>query len=231
MNANERAAFGKMLAAYANTLRHDISADAVEIWWRKLQRFDLESIARAFSKHTDRSKFFPSPFEILSLLEPHRERSPLLAWAEVERTISKHGAYATVQFDPVTNAVIRDMGGGGDAWAWLCRQDLDEPWTQREFERRYGEYQQHGVNSSTPLQGLVEQQNRLGGYHDHIPEPVLIGDGPVALPEPDRSGEVLSKLEQMVDQEEKPEGGETASRKAKPMPPAAALIDEEEVPV
>ena len=210
MNVNEQAAFGKMLAAYANTLRHDISADAVEIWWRKLARFDLEAISRAFSKHTDRSKFFPSPSEILALLEPQRERSPLLAWAEVERTISKHGAYATVQFDPVTNAVIQDMGG----WACLCHQNLDEPWTQREFERRYGEYQQHGVNSSTPLQGLVEQQNRTTGYLQHIPEPVLIGDGhgPVALPEPDRTQEVLSKLKQMVDQEETlDKGGEEAA--------------------
>ena len=176
MNGNEQATFSKLLAAYANTLRHDISADAIEIWWRKMERFDLEAIAKAFSKHTDQSKFFPSPAEILSLLEPHRERSPLMAWAEVERTISKHGAYETVQ-----------------------------------FERRYGEYQQHGVNYSTPLQGLVEQHNRLKGYHDHIPEPVLIGDGPAALPEPDRSGEVLSKLKQMVDQEEKPEGGEKAA--------------------
>ena len=205
--ANEQATFSKLLAAYANTLRHDISADAIEIWWRKMERFDLEAIAKAFSKHTDQSKFFPSPSEILALLEPQRERSPLLAWAEVERTISKHGAYATVQFDPVTNAVIQDMGG----WACLCHQNLDEPWTQKEFERRYGEYQQHGVNYSTPLQGLVEQNNRLKGYHDHIPEPVLIGDGPVALPEPDRSGEVLSKLKQMVDQEEKPESGEEAA--------------------
>ena len=228
MNANEQAAFSKLLAAYANTLRHDISADAIEIWWRKMERFDLKSIAKAFSKHTDQSKFFPTPSEILALLEPHRERSPLLAWAEVERAMVEHGPYATVQFsDPVTNAVIRDLGG----WPWLCQQNLDEPWTQKEFERRYGEYQQHGVNYSTPLQGLVEQHNRPNGYHDHIPKPVLIGEGPVALPEPDRSGEVLSKLKQMVDQEEKPEGGETTSRKTKPMPLAVALNDEEEVPV
>ena len=227
MKRGDQERFFQLLMAYADLLNRKISTDATEIWWRKLERFDLEAISRAFSKHTDRSRFFPTPSEILNLLKPQRERSPLLAWAEVERTISKHGAYATVQFDPVTNAVIQDMGG----WPWMCRQDLDEPWTQREFERRYAEYQQHGVNSSTPLQGLVEQHNRLKGYHDHIPEPVLIGDGPVALPEPDRTQEVLSKLKQMVKRKEKPEGGETASRKAKPMPPAAALIDEEEVPV
>ena len=227
MKRGDQERFFQLLMAYADLLNRKISTDATEIWWRKLERFDLEAISRAFSKHTDRSEFFPSPFEILSLLEPHRERSPLLAWAEVERTMFKHGAYATVQFDPVTNAVIRDLGG----WACLCHQNLDEPWTQKEFERRYEEYQRHGVSSAAPLPGLVEQQNRLGRYHEHIPELVLIGDGPVALPEPDRSGEVLSKLEQMVDQEEKPEGGETASRKAKPMPPSAALIDEEEVPV
>ena len=125
MNANEQATFSKLLAAYANTLRHDISADAIEIWWRKMERFDLEAITKAFSKHTDQSKFFPTPSEILALLEPQRERSPLLAWTEVERAISKHGAYETVQFDPTTNAVIRDMGG----WDRLCNQNLDEPWT------------------------------------------------------------------------------------------------------
>ncbi len=207
MNANDRPAFGKLLAAYANTLRHDISVDAVQIWWRKLQSFDLEAISRAFSKHTDRNRFFPTPSEILNLLEPHRERSPLLAWAEVERAMVEHGPYPTVQFsDPVTNAVIRDLGG----WPWLCRQDLGEPWTQREFERRHDEYQKHGVNSLVPLQGLVEEHNRPKGYHQHIPKPVLIGDGPVALPEPDRTEEVLSKLKQMVDQEEKTEQGEAA---------------------
>ncbi len=228
MNANEQATFSKIIAAYANTLRHDISADAIEIWWRKLSRFDLFSIAKAFSDYTEKGRFFPSPSEIISLLEPEKGGSPLLAWVEVETAIVRHGGYVTVQFtDLVTNAVIRDLGG----WPWLCQQNLDEPWMQKEFERRYGEYHQHKVNYSTPLQGLVEQHNRLKGYHDHIPEPVVIGEGPVALPEPDRTREVLSKLGELVKQKEKPEGGETASRKAKPMPPAAALIDEEEVPV
>ena len=209
MKRGDQERFFQLLMAYADLLNRKISTDATEIWWRKLGRFDLEAISRAFSKHTDRSRFFPTPSEILNLLKPQRERSPLLAWAEVERTISKHGAYATVQFDPVTNAVIQDMGG----WACLCHQNLDEPWTQKEFERRYEEYQRHGVSSPAPLPGLVEQHNRLKGYHEHIPEPILIGDshGPVALPEPDRTQEVLSKLKQMVDQEEKPESGEEAA--------------------
>ncbi len=195
-NKDDRLAFGRIIAAYANILRHDISTDAVEIWWRKLSRFDLLAIAKAFSQHTDQSKFFPTPSEILALLEPHRERSPLMAWAEVEQAMANQGPYATVLFaDPVTNAVIRDMG-----WPWLCQQNLDAPWTQKEFERRYGEYQKHGVSHSEPLTGLVEQENRLNGFHDHIPEPVVIGEGKVSLPEPDRTSEVLSKLRALVEE-------------------------------
>ena len=211
MQKKDKQDFVELLTVTAENYEREFSEVMLELWWKALAKHDLKAVRRAFTEHIATHDWMPRVSQILRRLDEKTQKSPLLAWVEVERAICKHGAYETVQFDPVTNAVIRDMGGGGDAWPWLCQQNLDEPWTQKEFERRYGEYQQHGVNYSTPLQGLVEQNNRLKGYHDHIPEPVLIGDGPVALPEPDRSGEVLSKLKQMVDQEEKPESGEEAA--------------------
>ena len=193
MKKEQRSEFVEFLLKQADYYGAKLSTDVVGMWTMDLEPFELEAIKKSFHEHRRSSKFFPKISEILAILTPE-PRSPLIAWAEVEKAMFEVGSYETVQFtDSVTNAVILDMGG----WPWFCIQDLDEPWTQKEFERRYREYREHGISSNLPLIGNFSTQNRITG--NALPKPILIGDGPTQLQPPDRSEEVLAKLQKMME--------------------------------
>ena len=180
---NNEKDFTRFLTAQADYYGAKMSTDIVAMWIMDLERFELEDIKRALHEHRRASRFFPKISEILAILNPE-PRSPLVAWAEVEKAMLKVGSYETVQFsDPITNSVVSDLG-----WPWLCVQDIGEPWTQKEFERRYAAYQKEGINRSQPIMGLM----RSNSVH-------IVGDVPKHLPPPDRSGEVLAKLKKMTD--------------------------------
>ena len=205
MTDREKREFMKLLISTADLHRQELSSDVVEIWWRALKSFGLVQVKRAFSEHIQdpvKGEWMPKPANIIAKLKGSPERSALLAWTEVEEAVSKVGRYETVQFaDPVTNATIRNLGG----WIWICDQNLDEPWTQKEFERRYLAYSEIGAGLNEPLPGLLQIQNK-----GHRGDPRMIGSncgdqvrmigadpGAKSLPLPeDKTDEVLKKLRQ-----------------------------------
>ncbi len=207
MTETERPEFMKLLISTADLYKQELSSDVVELWWNSLKSFGLNRVRQAFSKHIQdpaKGEWMPKPANIIAKLKGSPERSALLAWTEVEEAVSKVGRYETVQFaDPVINAVIRNLGG----WISLCDQNLDEPWTQKEFERRYLAYSEIGAGLNEPLPGLLRIQNRghrgdprmlAANCGDQVR---MIGGDPGAklLPMPeDKTEEVLKKLRQKV---------------------------------
>jgi len=207
MTDREKPEFMKLLMSTADLHGKELSTDVVELWWNSLNLFGLVQVKRAFSKHIQdpvKGEWMPKPANIIAKLEGSPERSALLAWTEVEEAVSRIGRYETVQFaDPVINAVIRNLGG----WISLCDQDLDEPWMQKEFERRYLAYSEVGAGLNEPLPGLLQIQNK-----GHRGDPKMIGSncgqqvrmiggysGAKLLPLPeDKTEEVLKKLRQKV---------------------------------
>ncbi len=208
MTDREKPEFMKLLISTADLYKQELSSDVVELWWNALKSLSLVQVKRAFSKHIQdpaKGEWMPKPANIIAKIKGSPERSALLAWAEVEEAVSKVGRYETVQFaDPVINAVVRNLGG----WIWLCDQNLDEPWTQKEFERRYLAYSEVGAGLNEPLPGLLQIQNRGHRGDQRMLEAncggqvwMIGGDpGVKLLPEPeDMTAEVLKKLQEIVD--------------------------------
>ena len=96
---NNEKDFTRFLTAHADYYGAKLSSDIVAMWIMDLERFELEDIKLAFHEHRRSSKFFPRISEILANLNPE-PRSPLIAWAEVEKAMLEVGSYETVQFKP-----------------------------------------------------------------------------------------------------------------------------------
>ncbi len=185
MTDSDREEFAALILGVSEILdRKPMSETALAVYWETLRGYDIASIKAAARRHVEDPEcgtWMPKPADLIRHLR-RPVRSPLMAWAEVEHAMMSVGAYRSVQFlDGTTNAVIADMGG----WPWLCGQNLDEPWTQREFERRYAAYRSQNVELNRSLIGIHEDDNRRRGFLDACEAPTLIGDGAEArlLPE------------------------------------------------
>ena len=135
---------------------------------------------------------------VLERLPGYEKRSMSIVWAEVLKAMEDHGAYVSVYFtDSTINKVIRVMGG----WPAMCRKDIGEPWTQKEFERLYTDYQGQPLVEDGYLPGLCESDNHTKGLRQWIKPPVMIGSGdaPKALPEGPVGPDVRAMLSEAVD--------------------------------
>jgi len=176
MQKQEKAEFSKSILATAEIYKENPSKGVIDLYFAALKDLTLDQIAEGIARHVndpDRGRFMPKPADIRAALVPAKV-DPLIAWREVEDAICKSGSYATVYFaDEVTTAVIRDMGG----WIWICEQNIDEPWIQKEFERRYKLYQDQGIRVRGRLPGRFEIENTNKGYLEYVPDPICIGSG------------------------------------------------------
>lgn len=175
MKTSDLKAFSAFLLAVAEMYQRKLTDSTVALYFESLKDLDLSQIKHGVKLHCedqDEGKFMPLPAHIRGKIA-HREKTPLLAWAQVVRTMESHGSYSSVRFvDGVINAVIRDMGG----WPWICVQDISEPWTQKEFERRYADYKLAMIESQEHLPGLHETENVNRGYLAWVPPTALIGE-------------------------------------------------------
>jgi hypothetical protein len=175
MKKTDKTEFLVALSSVAELFGKTLTDATIELWWSVLKDLPLEDIKSGFSRHlrdAERGRFMPAPADIIG--KTVAKRTALVAWAEVEEHMRLVGAYRSVEFaDGTINAVIKDMGG----WPWLCRQNLDEPWTQREFERRYREYQGYGRELHERLIGISDQENTNSGYLAYVKPAIQIGDG------------------------------------------------------
>ncbi len=175
MREEEKPELGKAIIAVGLMYEKEMTKMVIDLYWLALNDLELKAVERALQIHmrdTDRGRFMPKPADLRELI-CGPPKSAVIAWRQVERAALRHGYTATVQFtDGTINAVLRDLGG----WQWLCSQNLDEPWTQKEFERRYEAYRAQHIELHEPLPGFHELGNRNNGYLDNIPDTILIGD-------------------------------------------------------
>lgn len=173
MIPRDKAQFAAFVAGIAEVYDKRMSEAAISIYWDTLKDLELSEVRSAFKRHledADGGRFMPRPSDIRAIARPPRDS--VMAWSEVEGAMRKVGAYRSVQFqDPVINSVVRDMGG----WPWICRQPLEEPWVQKEFERRYLAYRDAGHGDGSRLAGLHEIENR--GLLGAAPEVVFLPMG------------------------------------------------------
>jgi hypothetical protein len=68
MNQNDKIGFKSMMDTLTTLYqKQPLDQDTLRVWFAKLERFEFSIVTKAFNKHIDNSKFFPSIFDILQL--------------------------------------------------------------------------------------------------------------------------------------------------------------------
>jgi hypothetical protein len=183
MRRQEKSIFCKLLANIAEFYSKTLSANVLEIYWNVLEKYELVQVKQALNLHLvnpANGQFMPKPADIIRYIEKDNSLKALHAWDKAISGVRAMGSYHSITFDdPVINIVINEMGG----WVNLCCTSNDKlPFIANEFQRRYAAYL---IYTPPPapnyLPGIFEYQNRLAGFHKHIPKPIFFSDKDVQL--------------------------------------------------
>ena len=117
MNINDKISFKSMMDTLASIYqKQPLDQNTLKVWFYKLERFEFSIVTKAFDKHIDNSKFFPSIFDILQLC---REKPIEFARLEAPKLSKEANAvYAAnvnrfVQDNKIEDRKLKDMR----AWA------------------------------------------------------------------------------------------------------------------
>ena len=135
-----RKAFTAMMAMLGETFRRDLTEPMMDGYWMALEDLTEDEFRAAATRAVRECKFMPAPSELRAFVRQPRnvESEALEAWEAVRGAIDKHDYTDSVDFGPLVNAVVRNLGG----WYRLCDLKLEQldVWTRKEFERVYGEF-------------------------------------------------------------------------------------------
>lgn len=177
--------FSMALTAMSELYGKSISEGAQLLWWRCLERFDIEQVEKAFAEavqNPEGGQFMPKPADLIKSMQGTQTDRSLIAWGKVLDAMQRVGAYSSVCFDdPAIHAAVEDMGG----WPKMCRSTHDElPHVQRVFCQTYRAYAARGdFTYPARLVGVHEAGNALAGQQTQ--PPTLIGN-------PDRAKQIAS---------------------------------------
>jgi hypothetical protein len=134
----DRKEFAVSLLMLSDSLppRKELSDAAIEGYWLALKDLADGQIRGCIVRALRESKFLPAPSELRELAGSGKAAAALVAWDAVRAAMRKHGYTTSVDFGPVVNAVVRNMGG------WIRLDDMPtaelDVWGKKEFERVYG---------------------------------------------------------------------------------------------
>lgn len=176
MNKSDFSAFKTILQGVYDFYGKDLSPFAIDIWWKALAQYEIQTVSQAMSMHCtnpDVGQFCPKPADVVRMVGGSTRDSALMAWNKVMEGVSRCGSYRSVCFDdPIINRVLSDMGG----WSEICGKDNEElPFVEKNFCERYRAYKiRGGSNHPAYLVGRTEHENLLRGFKAE--PPMLIGD-------------------------------------------------------
>ena len=117
MTLNDKISFKSMMDTLASIYqKQPLDQNTLKVWFYKLEKFEFSIVTKAFDKHIDNSKFFPSIFDILQLC---REKPIEFARLEAPKLSKEANAvYAAnvnrfVQDNKIEDKKLKDMR----AWA------------------------------------------------------------------------------------------------------------------
>jgi hypothetical protein len=117
MDSNDKSSFKSMMDTLASIYqKQPLDQNTLRVWFYKLEKFEFSIVTKAFDKHIDNSKFFPSIFDILQLC---REKPIQFARLEAPKLSKQANAvYAAnvnrfVQDNKIEDKKLKDMR----AWA------------------------------------------------------------------------------------------------------------------
>ena len=117
MTLEDKISFKSMMDTLASIYqKQPLDQNTLRVWFYKLEKFEFSIVIKAFDKHIDNSKFFPSIFDILQLC---REKPIKFARLEAPKLSKEDNAgYAAnvnkfVQDIKIEDKKLKDMR----AWA------------------------------------------------------------------------------------------------------------------
>ena len=117
MTLEDKISFKSMMDTLASIYqKQPLDQNTLRVWFYKLEKFEFSVVSKAFDKHIDNSKFFPSIFDILQLC---REKPIEFARLEAPKLSKEANAvYAAnvnrfVQDNMIEEKKLKDMR----AWA------------------------------------------------------------------------------------------------------------------
>ena len=158
------------IAMLAGAFERAISKAGIKAYQVALSDLTPGELTTATEAALKTCRFMPSPAELRELAgrrHPDASAQAVLAWSAVRRAIDVHDyLVATIDFGPLVNAVIRNLGG----WDTLCTAtlpELDNPgWLRKRFEEVYAALAPTpaGQLQGEPLPGKLPPNYRGAGH-------------------------------------------------------------------
>jgi len=141
-----------------------ISKELLLMYFNVLIKFDVEQIRKAVEKHLLDPKhgtFFPKPADIVRNIDGENrtsENRAMIAWMEIERAMSRYGAYGTLELDDKQALMaVKSMG----SWQHLCHTDRDKlGFKRQEFIKNYEALE------NTPVEMLPQSLSGIEELHN-----------------------------------------------------------------
>jgi len=158
----DRERFKRRFATLAAAFGVDLDPFRTDAYWEALSDLTDDQFDAAVHQSISSLKWMPKPVELREAALGKQEDRALLAQRVLEKAITDHGAYASVDFeDQAINAAVRAVGG----WIAVCQTDAGEwrKFRSREFKQAYAVYAARPTETKH-LVGIYEQSNAAFGH-------------------------------------------------------------------
>lgn len=129
--------FATQLTILAETFGRQLTEAAMDGYWIALKDLSHERLSQATRRALSECRFMPSPAELRDFAGDGLkalEAACAEAWGIVRRVMDTCDSYESVDFGPLVNAVLHNLGG----WKELCEKTIPElVWVRKDFERIY----------------------------------------------------------------------------------------------
>lgn len=148
-SAADKIAFGRALKDLGLVFGQPVDAPFMRAYFQVLRDLPLEAFLSACAAATAKLRWYPKPAELLELAgagATAMKAAIAAAWEAVRGAMTRYDYLYTVDFGPLVNAVVRNLGG----WQRLCNcTERELIWERKKFE----EVCELFMNSRTQLRG------------------------------------------------------------------------------
>ena len=119
MTNDDKIAFKSMMDTLASIYqKQPLDQNTLRVWFYKLEKFEFSIVTKAFDKHIDNSKFFPSIFDILQLC---REKPIEFARLEAPKLSKQENAVYAANVNKFVQDIKSEDKKLKDMRAWAHR--------------------------------------------------------------------------------------------------------------
>jgi|ETNvirome_6_1000_1030641.scaffolds.fasta_scaffold01506_3 hypothetical protein len=165
MNSQDQNKFKELITVMSETYGEEFTPAKLKLWWNLFKPYPIETFEQALYAHIacpDAGMFSPKPANLMKFINgTSKDQQQLvedraeIAWACIEREISRIGSYGTLELeDKQAIAAVKAIGG----WRALCMCTYDQlVWKKKEFVSSYDCYERTPLEAlPSKLPGLIE---------------------------------------------------------------------------